>query len=132
MRKRKDQRELGIISEPVVLTCEMVQCVHLRPSRQSAPSHTARRPAASQLVCSILWEWSDKATFAGLPTFWPTTFHLLASYSLIAASKAALCFYFVSIRTPRYTSVTWTHLVFSKLGVVHILQRLWSANGSTE
>lgn len=30
-------------------------------------------------------------TFAGFPTFRPMTFHLLASYSLIAASKAALC-----------------------------------------
>lgn len=30
-------------------------------------------------------------TFAGFPTFAPITFHLLASYSLIAASSAALC-----------------------------------------
>ena len=29
-------------------------------------------------------------TFAGFPTFKPMTFHLLASCSLIAASKAAL------------------------------------------
>lgn len=36
-------------------------------------------------------------TFAGLLTFWPMTFHLLASYSLIAASSAAL-FFFVSMR----------------------------------
>jgi len=28
---------------------------------------------------------------AGLPTFWPITFHLLESYSLIAANSAALC-----------------------------------------
>ena len=67
-----------------------------------------------------------------MPTFWPTTFHLLASYSLMAASKAALCFYSVSICTLGHRSVTWTHLVFPKLGVVHILQRLWSANGSTK
>lgn len=27
-------------------------------------------------------------TFAGFPTFWPITFHLLASYSLIASRRA--------------------------------------------
>lgn len=35
-------------------------------------------------------KWSSGSTFAGFPTFCPMTFHLLASYSLIAASKAAL------------------------------------------
>lgn len=35
-------------------------------------------------------EWLGWATFAGFPTFCPMTFHLLASYSLMAASKAAL------------------------------------------
>lgn len=31
-----------------------------------------------------------RPTFAGFPTFCPMTFHLLASYSLMAASRAAL------------------------------------------
>jgi hypothetical protein len=38
-------------------------------------------------------------TLAGLPTFWPMTFHLFASYSLIAASSEAL-FLLVSTRSP--------------------------------
>lgn len=33
-----------------------------------------------------------KRTLAGLPSFAPITFHLLASYSFIAASNAALFF----------------------------------------
>jgi hypothetical protein len=33
----------------------------------------------------------DGATFAGFPTFCPMTFHLLASYSLIASRKAMDC-----------------------------------------
>lgn len=43
----------------------------------------------------------NKHTFAGFPTFWPMTFHLLASYSLMAASNAVLfCVSsLVSIRT---------------------------------
>ncbi len=40
-------------------------------------------------------------TFAGFPTFCPITFHLLASYSLMAASNAALCRFLVS----QFTSV---------------------------
>ena len=32
----------------------------------------------------------DPSTLAGFPTFCPMTFHLLASYSLMAASRAAL------------------------------------------
>ena len=35
-------------------------------------------------------EWLRSSTLAGFPTFCPMTFHLLASYSLIAASRAAL------------------------------------------
>ena len=69
-------------------------------------------------------------TFAGFPTFWPIVFHLLASYSLIAARSAALCK--VSIihlgykgRTDdsveRLLVCSSTYFVFSKLGVVHIL-----------
>ena len=38
-----------------------------------------------------LCESKDEYTFAGFPTFWPMTFHLLCSYSLMAANNAALC-----------------------------------------
>lgn len=34
---------------------------------------------------------APRLTFAGFPSFCPMTFHLLASYSLIAASNAVLC-----------------------------------------
>lgn len=60
-------------------------------------------PKCSFAYCSQAWSPSAgmihdldtrdarRPTFAGLPTFAPMTFHLLASYSLIAASSAALC-----------------------------------------
>lgn len=50
------------------------------------------------LLARLIWsahmdgdaEWNSGSTLAGFPTFCPMTFHLLASYSLIAANKAAL------------------------------------------
>jgi len=45
--------------------------------------------------------WRE-ATLAGLPTFCPMTFHLLASYSLMAASSAAL-FLLISLPSRRLT-----------------------------
>ena len=58
--------------------------------RQNAPLHTVRTPEWVSV------EHADGGrlyvpTFAGFPTFCPMTFHLLASYSLIAANNAALC-----------------------------------------
>lgn len=50
----------------------------------------------ASLVCvsmDMAWQYTktaDEPTFAGLPTFCPMTFHLLASYSLMAASSAVL------------------------------------------
>ena len=74
-------------------------------------------------------------TLAGLPTFCPIAFHLFASYSLMAASRAALYVALVSklsiniqlnsnqvTQTPAtITPAARTHLVFSKLGVMHVL-----------
>lgn len=77
-----------------------------------------------------------ECTFAGLLTLLPITFHLFASYSLIAASKAALFVTNDSIvsnlsQKSRYihyiysllrkNKVKEAHLIFSKLCIVHIL-----------
>lgn len=43
--------------------------------------------------------------FAGLPTFWPMTFHLLFSYSLMAFIKAMLCQWQVSMRVAKKFAV---------------------------
>jgi hypothetical protein len=67
-------------------------------------------------------------TFAGLPTFWPMVFHLLFSYSLMALSKAALCFQQQTVSIE--SAATWfslhasscAYLIFRKFCVVHILQ----------
>jgi hypothetical protein len=71
-------------------------------------------------------------TFAGLPTFCPMTFHLLCSYSLMAASSAALCEHVLVLhdRTNRYVfseADEMADLIFRKLGVVHILW-IWKKN----
>jgi len=43
------------------------------------------------MISKVVQQGAQRLTFAGLPTFCPMTFHLLDSYSLIAASSAALC-----------------------------------------
>jgi hypothetical protein len=61
--------------------------------------------------------WTGR-TFAGFPTFWPMTFHLFASYSLIAASRAALFLLVSHGDAERWIDA---HFVLGKLCVVHVL-----------
>lgn len=69
-------------------TADPISCPMRR--RQNAPLHTVRTPRRVNPEDAMDGPWS-RPTLAGLPTFWPMTFHLLDSYSLMAASKAALC-----------------------------------------
>ena len=117
-RKRRTRRA-GIISEPNALNPEPCSlCVlfagvqkRLSLSRQSALLHIARTPGAGQSGMPQRHAGQSGSAglcglaFAGFPTFWPMTFHLLASYSLMAASSAALCFCFVSMCTVPNTSI---------------------------
>lgn len=57
-------------------------------------------------------------TFAGLPTFWPITFHLLFSYSLIAFNKAWLCLLWL---------LHVTYILGPYANVLHLLQTRHSA-----
>lgn len=49
-------------------------------------------------------------TLAGLPTFWPITFHLLASYSLMAARRLALWIKRISILRLEHRTAPLPHL----------------------
>lgn len=64
---------------------------------------------------------------AGLPTFAPIVFHLLASYSLIAARRAALCRMILVMVVSRscFSRIleNLKYLVLCKLGIVHVLFR---------
>lgn len=57
---------------------------------------------------------------AGLPTFWPITFHLFASYSRMAASRATL--FDGQPGESEKTVGGHGYLVFAKLGIVHVLR----------
>lgn len=77
---------------------------------------------------SICWR-SDKRgkilglTLAGFPTFCPMTFHLFASYSLIASRSATDCMISRIGLEPHVVHKRhgWYYLVFCKLGIMHIL-----------
>lgn len=70
--------------------CATEAFIFCRRRHQNAPWHIVRTPRCVNRANSYRVR-ERLATFAGFPTFRPITFHLLASYSLIAASKAALC-----------------------------------------
>ena len=57
---------------------------------------------------------------AGLPTFWPITFHLFASYSRMAASRATL--FDGQPGESEKAAGGHGYLVFAKLGIVHVLR----------
>jgi hypothetical protein len=84
---------------------------------------------ASEMLFSILfasldtsassgWKAFESDTLAGLPTFCPMTFHLLASYSLIACSRAAL--YNTVSEFACYVRCR-VHLIFGKVCIMHVL-----------
>lgn len=58
-------------------------------------------------------------TLAGLPTFCPITFHLFASYSLIASRSFTDCATSADVTTHINEP---TYLIFGELRVVHVLQ----------
>jgi hypothetical protein len=61
-------------------------------------------------------------TLAGLPTFCPMTFHLFASYSLMASRRAIDCKCVSRLRDFRITPATC--LNFREFGIMHILQHV--------
>lgn len=57
---------------------------------QSALLHIVRKPITVSTLYLCASPALELPTFAGFPTFWPMTFHLFASYSLMAAKSAVL------------------------------------------
>ena len=68
----------------------------------------------------IAKEGQVRRTLAGLPTFCPIVFHLLASYSLMAESKATLLIAGLSAQSGKGHRGL-ANLVFCEIGVVHVL-----------
>jgi len=73
---------------------------------------------ASLDVSASVGQAFESRTLAGLPTFCPITFHLLASYSLIACSKAAL--YDLISDVAEYIRHC-VYLIFGKVCIMHVL-----------
>ena len=99
----------------IFLKCSLAYCSHALkyPSKchDTATGHTDCKWKALLL------------TFAGFPIFWPITFHLFASYSLMASLKATVYIIQkqVSTETRAGRQSIATYLVFSKLSIVHLL-----------